>query len=255
MTGNSVITDVEDGVIVITINRPEAKNALDRATAEALSAAVDELESRDDLAAAVLTGAGGTFCAGMDLKAFLRGETPSIEGRGLGGITERPPAKPLIAAVEGWALAGGCELALAADIIVAGETARFGLPEVKRGLVAAAGGLLRLPKTIPYSKAMLLALTGEPMSAVEAERHGLVTVLTAPGEAEATAREIAAKIAANGPLAVKATKNIIATQSNWTDASAFDWQRSITEPLKSSHDAQEGARAFAEKRAPRWTGR
>lgn len=249
-----VVTDVVDHVIVITINRPEAKNALDRATAEALCTAIDELESRDDLAAAVLTGAGGTFCAGMDLKAFLRGESPNIEGRGLAGLTERPPVKPLIAAVEGWALAGGCELALAADVIVASETAKFGLPEVKRGLVAAAGGLLRLPKTMPYSKAMLLALTGDPISAVEAERLGLVTVLSPPGAAESTARDIATRIAANGPLAVRATKNIIATQANWSDPAAFDWQRSVTEPIKASADAKEGARAFAEKRAPRWVG-
>lgn len=254
MTG-SVITEVEDGVVVITINRPQVKNAIDRTTAEALAAAIDELESRDDLSAAVLTGAAGNFCAGMDLKAFLRGESPSIEGRGLAGITERPPEKPLIAAIEGWALAGGCELALAADIIVASDTAKFGLPEVKRGLVAAAGGLLRLPKVMSYSQAMLLSLTGAPISAVEAQRHGLVTVLTEPGQAVFTAVEIAVKIAANGPLAVRATKKIIAAQSNWTDPSAFDWLRSVSEPIKFSADAREGARAFAEKRAPSWTGK
>lgn len=250
----AVITEVNEGVLVITINRPEAKNAIDRATAEAVSAAVDELEARSDLAAAVLTGAGGTFCAGMDLKAFLRGESPSIEGRGLAGITERPPEKPIISAVEGWALAGGCELALATDIIVAAETAKFGIPEVKRGLVAAAGGLQRLPKVMPYSRAMLLGLTGDPISAAEAERYGLVTVLTEPGTAAATALGIAIKIAANGPLAVRLTKKIIAVQSNWTDPSAFEWVRSMTEPLKESADAKEGARAFAEKRAPKWTG-
>jgi enoyl-CoA hydratase len=253
MTG-PVTTEVKDGVVVITINRPQAKNAIDRVTAEALCAAVDELESRDDLSVGVLTGADGTFCAGMDLKAFLRGESPSIEGRGLAGITERPPVKPLIAAVEGWALAGGCELALAADIIVAAESAKFGLPEVKRGLVAAAGGLLRLPKVMSYSQAMLLSLTGDPISAVEAQRHGLVTVLAEPGQAVSTALGIASKIAANGPLAVRATKKIIAAQSNWTDPLAFEWLRSISEPVKSSADAHEGARAFAEKRAPIWTG-
>jgi enoyl-CoA hydratase/carnithine racemase len=254
MMTDSVLTEVRDRVMVITINRPLAKNAIDKETAEAISAAIDELESRDDAAAAVLTGAGGTFCAGMDLKAFLNGESPSIPGRGLAGITERPPTKPLIAAVEGWALAGGCELALAADVIVASTEAKFGLPEVKRGLVAAAGGLLRLPKAMSYSYTMLLALTGEPVTAAEAERHGLVTVLTEPGKAAGTAFEIAAKIAANGPLAVRATKKIIATQANWTDVDAFEWQRSITEPIKASADAQEGARAFAEKRAPVWTG-
>jgi enoyl-CoA hydratase len=250
-----VITEVNGRVMVITINRPQAKNALDRSAATRIATAIDELEARADLSVAVLTGAGGTFCAGMDLKAFLRGESPAIPGRGLAGITEQPPTKPLIAAVEGWALAGGCELALAADIIVASESSKFGLPEVKRGLVAAAGGLLRLPKAASYSRAMLMALTGEPITAAEADRYGLVTVLTEPGRALSTACDIAASIAANGPLAVQATKKIIATQSNWTDVAAFEWQRSITEPIKDTADAKEGARAFAEKRPPQWVGK
>ena len=255
-TGDPVITEGKDGVMVITINRPHAKNAIDESTARRVAAAVDELEARTDLAVGVVTGAGGTFCAGMDLKAFVRGEgSPSISGRGFAGITERPPTKPLIAAVEGWALAGGCELALAADIIVASASAKFGLPEVKRGLVAAAGGLLRLPKAASYSRAMLMALTGEPITAAEAEHYGLVTVLTEPGRALSTACDIAASIAANGPLAVQATKKIIASQSNWTDQAAFEWQRSITEPVKASADAKEGARAFAEKRPPKWVGK
>jgi enoyl-CoA hydratase len=255
LMSDPVLTEIADRVMVITINRPQAQNALDRSAAEAIAAAVDHFESSDELAVAVLTGAGGTFCAGMDLKAFLRGESPSIEGRGLAGITERPPSKPLIAAVEGWALAGGCELALSADVIVASTTAKFGLPEVKRGLVAAAGGLMRLPKTMSYSRAMLLGLTGDPISAVEAERHGLVTILAESGHTLSTAVDIASRIAANGPLAVRATKKIIATQANWTDPAAFAWQRSITEPVKASEDAREGARAFAEKRAPQWSGR
>jgi len=191
----------------------------------------------------------------MDLKAFVRGESTSLPGRGFAGLTERPPTKPLIAAVEGWALAGGCELALAADIIVASSAAKFGLPEVKRGLVAAGGGLLRLPKSVPYSLAMLLTLTGEPMTAADAERHGLVTVLVEPGAALDTARYIAAKIAGNGPLAVRATKAIIAGQANWTDPDAFGRQRQITAPVFASADAKEGAQAFAEKRTPRWRGR
>jgi enoyl-CoA hydratase len=253
---DSVIIDVKDRVMVITLNRPHAKNAIDLSTATQVAAAIDELEGRDDLTVGVLTGAGGTFCAGMDLKAFVRGEgSPSIPGRGFAGITEEPPTKPLIAAVEGWALAGGCELALSADIIVASTAAKFGLPEVKRGLVAAAGGLLRLPKALSYSRAMLMALTGEPITATEAERYGLVTVLTEPGLALSTATEIAASIAANGPLAVRATKKIIAKQSNWTDIGAFGWQRTITEPVKASADAKEGALAFAEKRQPQWVGK
>lgn len=254
-TSDPVITEVKDRVMVITINRPQAKNAIDRAASTRVAAAIDELEARADLSVGILTGAGGTFCAGMDLKAFLRGESPSIAGRGFAGIVEKPPAKPLIAAVEGWALAGGCELALAADIIVASASAKFGLPEVKRGLVAAAGGLLRLPKAVPYSRAMLMALTGEPITAADAERFGLVTVLTEPGHALSTACGIAASIAANGPLAVRMTKEIIATQSNWTEVSAFEWQRSITEPIKESADAKEGALAFAEKRPPQWVGK
>ena len=158
-TSDPVITEVKERVMVITINRPEAKNALDRSAATRVAAAIDELEARTDLSVGVLTGAGGTFCAGMDLKAFVRGEgSPSIPGRGFAGITEQPPTKPLIAAVEGWALAGGCELALATDIVVASASAKFGLPEVKRGLVAAAGGLLRLPKAASYSRAMLMAV-------------------------------------------------------------------------------------------------
>jgi enoyl-CoA hydratase len=253
-TSDTVMTEVTDRLMVITINRPQAKNALDQSAAMQVAAAIDELETRNDLSVGVLTGAGGTFCAGMDLKAFLQGESPSIPGRGFAGITEQPPAKPLVAAVEGWALAGGCELAMAADIIVASASAKFGLPEVKRGLVAAAGGLLRLPKAASYSRAMLLALTGEPITATDAERYGIVTVLTEPGQALSEACNIATSIAANGPLAVRATKQIIATQSNWTDSSAFEWQRSITEQVKKSADAREGARAFAEKRRPQWVG-
>jgi enoyl-CoA hydratase len=249
-----VNVEIADGVMVITINRPEARNAVDRSVADGIAAAIDDLEARDEVAVAVLTGADGTFCSGMDLKAFVRGESPSIPGRGFAGLTESPPTKPLIAAVEGWALAGGCELALSADIVVASTAAKFGLPEVKRGLVAAAGGLLRLPKALPYSVAMLAALTGNPISAADAERHGLVTVLAGPGEALSTAHGIALTIAANGPLAVRATKKIIAEQSGWTDLSAFESQRSIAAPVMASADAKEGARAFAEKRPPQWRG-
>jgi enoyl-CoA hydratase len=254
VVNDTVVVETEGRVMVITINRPEARNAIDGSVAAGIAAAIDDMESRDDVSVAVLTGAGGTFCAGMDLKSFVRGESPSIPGRGFAGLTESPPTKPLIAAVEGWALAGGCELALSADIVVAGASAKFGLPEVKRGLVAAGGGLLRLPKAMPYSVAMLTALTGEPMTAVDAERHGLVTVLAADGQALSASRAIAAKIAANGPLAVRATKQIIAQRSKWTEPDAFDWQRTITVPVRESADAKEGALAFVEKRAPHWRG-
>ncbi|MER7083891.1 enoyl-CoA hydratase [Saccharopolyspora kobensis] len=252
--GDSVLTEIADGVAVITINRPEARNAVDRSVAEGLAAAVDELEARSDVVIGILTGAGGTFCAGMDLKAFTRGERPSIPGRGFGGLTESPPSKPLLAAVEGWALAGGCELALSCDLIVASREAKFGLPEVKRGLVAAAGGLLRLPRTLPYQLAMEVALTGDPLTAEVAHAHGLVNRLTEPGEALAGARELAARVAVNGPLAVRATKQIVSGAVRWTDAEAFAEQAAISAPVFTSADAQEGALAFAEKRKPVWRG-
>jgi enoyl-CoA hydratase len=229
----SVLTEYADGIAVITINRPEARNAVNLDVAEGIAAAIDEFEARRDLTVAILTGAGGTFCAGMDLKAFTRGERPSLPGRGFGGLTEKPPAKPLI---------------------VAARDAKFGLPEVKRGLVAAAGGLLRLPKALPYQLAMQVALTGEPLSAETAHAHGLVNILTEPGGALAGARELAAKVAANGPLAVRATKQIVAMAVDYASADAFVAQRELIEPVFASADAQEGARAFAEKRAPVWKG-
>lgn len=251
---DSVLTESADGIAVITINRPEVRNAVDISVAEGIAAAVDEFDSRPDLTIAILTGAGGTFCAGMNLKAFARGERPFIPGRGFAGLTHRPPAKPLIAAVEGWALAGGCELALSADLIVAARDAKFGLPEVKRSLVAAAGGLLRLPKTLPYQLAMEIALTGDPFTAELAYRYGLVNKLTEPGHALEEARALAVRIAANGPLAVRATKQIVAGAVRWTDEEAFAGQADIVNPVFNSADAQEGARAFTEKRPPVWRG-
>ena len=250
-----VLTEVTDGVGVLTLNRPEAKNAVDLATTQALAAAVDEFEARADVAVLVLTGAGGTFCAGMDLKAFARGERPRIEGRGFAGLTEAPPVKPLIAAVEGWALAGGCELALTADLVVAARDARFGIPEVKRGLFAAGGGVLRLAKALPYQRAMEMALTGDPLPAAEAHRFGLVNVLTEPGGALGGARALAARVAANGPLGVQASKQLIAGSVGWTDRGALESQRELADRVFASADALEGARAFAEKRAPVWQGR
>ncbi|MCZ2804406.1 crotonase/enoyl-CoA hydratase family protein [Modestobacter sp. VKM Ac-2983] len=249
-----VLTEVTDGVGVLILNRPAAKNAVDLATTEALAAAIDEFEARDDVAVLVLTGAGGTFCAGMDLKAFARGERPRIEGRGFAGLTEAPPAKPLIAAVEGWALAGGCELALSADLVVAARDSRFGIPEVKRGLFAAGGGVLRLAKALPYQRAMEMALTGDPLPAEEAHRFGLVNTLTEPGGALAGAHELAARIVVNGPLGVRASKQLIAGSVGWTDRAALDAQRELADRVFGSADALEGARAFAEKRPPVWRG-
>lgn len=250
-----VLVEHRDRVMVITINRPQAKNAVNADVSAGVAAAVDELEARDDLSVGVITGAGGTFCAGMDLKAFLTGEDVMAGGRGLAGICEKPPAKPMIAAVEGWALAGGCEVVLACDVVVASRDAKFGIPEVKRGLVAGAGGLIRLPRRIPQNVANELALTGDPMTAEAAERYGLVNRLTDPGGALDGALELAARMTANGPLAMAATKRILAEQADWSTDEAFEKQMELLGPVFGSEDAQEGARAFAEKRAPEWKNR
>ncbi|MFA1546052.1 crotonase/enoyl-CoA hydratase family protein [Actinomadura chokoriensis] len=251
---DEVLVEHADGVAVVTINRPEARNAVNRAVSDGIAAALEEFESRKDLTVAILTGAGGTFCSGMDLKAFVAGENVTHPERGLAGITLRPPAKPVIAAVEGYALAGGCEVALACDLIVAAEDARFGLPEVKRGLVAGAGGLVRLPRRVPRGVAMRLALTGEPVTAAETGRYGLVTEITAPGKALEGARALAGAIAANAPLAVAATKRILDAQADWASDEAFGRQEEIIRPVLASADAREGAIAFAEKRPPVWRG-
>jgi enoyl-CoA hydratase len=252
---DEVLVERRDGVQIITINRPQAKNSLNLAVAEAVAAAVDELDASDDLRVGVLTGAGGTFSAGMDLKAFLRGETPSIEGRGLCGITQQPPRKPLIAAVEGWALAGGFELVLACDLVVAAETAKFGVPEVKRSLVAAGGAALQLPRRMPYAIALELLLTGEPLTAPRAAEVGLVNRVTAEGGALDGALQLAATIAQNGPLAIAATKAVARGSGDWSFAEGWQQQAELIAPVFASEDAREGATAFAEKRAPVWKGR
>ncbi|ORJ59985.1 enoyl-CoA hydratase [Mycobacterium simiae] len=248
-----VIVEQRGRILLITINRPKAKNAVNAAVANGLAAAVDQLDGDPGLSVGILTGAGGSFCAGMDLKAFARGELPIVEGRGM-GFTERPPDKPLIAAVEGYALAGGTELALATDLIVASKDSAFGIPEVKRGLVAGGGGLLRLPQRIPSAIAMELALTGDNLSAERAHALGLVNVLAEPGGALDAAIALAEKIAANGPLAVAATKRIIVESRGWSPDTMFAEQNKLLAPVFGSNDAKEGAIAFAEKRAPQWTG-
>jgi enoyl-CoA hydratase len=241
-------------ILVITINRPGSRNAINRAVSIGLAEAVLLLDEDPALSVAVVTGAGGHFCAGMDLKAFVAGEDIAVPGHGL-GFTERPPLKPIIAAVEGFALAGGTELALATDLIVAARDARFGIPEVKRGLVAGGGGLFRLPQRIPYQKAMELALTGDSVTAEQALAYGLVNTVTEPGRALAGALELAARIAQNGPLAVAATKQIVAAARDWRQDEAFARQSAIIGPVFASADAREGALAFAEKRQPVWQGK
>jgi enoyl-CoA hydratase len=252
---SEVLTEARDNVLIITLNRPEAKNAINEGLAKALVAALDTLDADPDLRVGILTGAGGTFSAGMDLKGFLRGENPTIEGRGLGGLTQAPPKTPLIAAVEGWALAGGCEMMLSCDLVVASREAKFGIPEVKRSLVAGAGGLMRLPQRMPYYLAMELALTGDPITAEVAHSYGLVNKLTEPGEALAGAIELANRISVNGPLALAATKEIVRSSLDWTEAEFWAKQAEIMGPVFGSEDAREGATAFAEKRAPVWKGR
>ncbi|GAA3241285.1 crotonase/enoyl-CoA hydratase family protein [Actinocorallia longicatena] len=251
---DAVLTEEDGGVLVITINRPEAKNAVNADVAVGIAAALDELDSRKDLAVGIITGAGGTFCSGMDLKGFLRGENPFVEGRGFAGIHERPPTTPLIAAIEGYALAGGCEIALCADMIVAASDAKFGLPEPKRGLVAAAGGLMRLPQRIPFHIAMEIALTGDFYTAEQLAGFGLVNRVADPGKALETAKELAAKIAENAPLALAATKRIIVESPQWTESEKWKKQGDITLPIFTSKDAQEGPAAFAQKRKPNWSG-
>jgi enoyl-CoA hydratase len=252
---DEVLVERRGAVQVITINRPQQRNALNLGVAQGVAAAVDELDASDELRVGVLTGAGGVFSAGMDLKAFLRGESPAIEGRGLCGITHTPPRKPLIGAVEGWALAGGFELLLACDLVVAARTARFGVPEVKRSLVAGGGAAVHLPRRLPPAIALELLLTGDPVSAERAAEVGLVNRLTEEGGAVDGAVALAEVIAANGPLAVAATKEVARHTVDWSLETMWANQDEIIRPVFSSEDAKEGATAFAEKRAPEWKGR
>lgn len=251
---DEVLVEESDGVAVITINRPRARNAVNGAVARGIADALDALDARTEISAYVLTGAGGTFSAGMDLKGFLSGDLPVVPGRGFGGLTEAPPKKPLVAAVEGYALAGGFELALACDLIVASTESKFGLPEPKRGLVAGAGGVMRLPRRIPYHVAMEIALTGDHYPASRLYELGLVNRVTEPGKALEGALELARKVAANAPLALAATKRVIIESQDWPLEEMFARQGEIINPVFGSKDAMEGAAAFAEKRAPRWRG-
>ncbi|MDQ3607916.1 MAG: crotonase/enoyl-CoA hydratase family protein [Actinomycetota bacterium] len=255
MADDPVLTQRRDSLLLITLNRPEARNAINTAVAESVAAALDELDADDALKAGVLTGAGRSFCAGMDLKAFVAGERPWVGERGFAGIVQRVSRKPLIAAVEGFAVAGGFEIALACDLLVAARNAKFGVPEVRRSLVAAGGALLRMPQRMPYALAMELALTGDPIEAQRLHELGVVNRLTEPGQAVEVALELAERIAANGPLALGATKEILQAQRDWSQEEFWERQRTIVDPVFASQDAQEGPTAFAEKRAPVWQGR
>lgn len=251
---DDLLTEVRDGVLIITINRPEAKNAMNKAAAEGIAEALDRLDSDDELRVGIITGAGGTFCSGMDLKGFLRGESPSIEGRGFGGLTQKGPVKPLIAAVEGYALAGGMELMISCDLIVANKDAKFGIPEAKRGLAAGAGGLMKLPEMIPPKIAMELALTGDFIDTGRAYELGLVNRVT-DGPALDAALDLAKAITANGPIAVRVSKQIVDESRGWGLDERWDRQAKLLPQVFMSEDAREGAAAFAEKRAPNWKGK
>jgi enoyl-CoA hydratase len=251
---DEVLTEIDGGVAVVTINRPEARNAVNGAVSAGIAAAIDDLDTRSDVRVLILTGAGGTFCAGMDLKGFLAGDNPLAGGRGFGGITERPPAKPVIAAVEGYALAGGFEIVLACDLVVASEAASFGLPEVTRGLAAGAGGLLKLAHRIPYNRAMQMVLTGERVPAEELHRAGLISRVVPAGQALESARELAGQVAANAPLALVASKRVVVESADWPGEERLTRQGEILGPVFGSADAMEGAAAFAEKRPPVWRG-
>jgi enoyl-CoA hydratase len=253
-TAPAVLTEVDGNVLIVTINRPEAKNAMNNAVAVGIAAAMDRLDADTDLRCAILTGAGGTFCSGMDLKGFLRGELPSVPGRGFGSLSEWTPKKPIIAAVDGYALAGGLELALACDLIVSSNTAKFGIPEAKRGLTAAAGGLIKLPRQIPPRIAMELALTGDFITAARAYELGFINQIS-DGPSLPMAKELAARIAQNGPLALIASKAIIRESHEWTEAEMWEKQAKHSRAVFTSSDAREGATAFAEKRKPNWQGK
>jgi len=255
MTDQPVLTERRDNVLLVTLNRPDARNAVNLALAEGVAAALDELDADDGLRVGILTGAGSGFSAGMDLKAFVTGERPWVGDRGFAGIVQRASRKPLIAAIERFAVAGGLEVALACDLIVAGRSAKLGVPEVKRSLVAAGGALLRLPRRVGHGTAMELVLTGDPIDAERASQIGLVDRLADNGGAVDAALELAAAIAKNAPLALIASKQVLNEQYDWSEEEFWAKQGEITGPVFVSEDAREGAVAFSEKRDPVWKGR
>jgi enoyl-CoA hydratase/carnithine racemase len=250
-----VIAERRGSVLVITLNRPEVRNAVNAALAAGVAGALEELDQDEGLLVGVLAGAGGFFCAGMDLGAFVKGESPWFGDRGFAGIAQRASRKPLIAAIEGFAVAGGMEIALACDLIVAAKGAKLGIPEAKRSLVAAGGALLRLPRRMPYHVVMELALTGDPLPAERFHEFGLVNRLAEPGCAVEVALELAERLTRNGPLALAASKRILQEQFDWSGAEMWEKQGAISGAVFASEDAKEGANAFKEKRDPVWQGR
>jgi enoyl-CoA hydratase len=252
---DDVLIRREGGILVITINRPQQRNAVNGAVSAGIARALELLDRTTELRVGVLHGAGTAFCAGMDLKAFAAGEAVRDPVRGFAGLVERPPAKPLIAAVEGWALGGGFEIVLACDMVTAGKGARFGLPEVRRGLAARGGGVFRLPRRLPQAVAMELIMTGAPLDAARAEHFGLVNRLVEDGQALTAALELAAQVAASAPMSVRASKAVAIDSADWPAAEGFHRQRAYLEPVFASQDAAEGVAAFRERRDPVWQDR
>ncbi len=245
-----VLTERRGRVLLITLNRPDAMNAINRDLAQGLLRAVAELDGDDGLTAGVLTGAGRGFCSGMDLKAFAKGESPD----GMDEFIRDGAQKPLIGAIEGFALAGGLELALACDLLVAAKGVKLGIPEANVGLFAAGGGLLRLPSRVGYGKAMEMAITADPITAEEGLEFGLIARLAEKGGAVDVAMELAERVAKNAPLAVAASKQLIRATTGMTEDDFWEHQKSFSRTVFTSNDAKEGPRAFAEKRPPEWTG-
>ena len=259
-----VRTERHGHVLLVTLNRPEVRNAVNLAVTLALGDALEEAERERGIWALVLTGAGDkAFCAGADLKAVARGESvmPADPGRaawGFAGYVSHYISKPTIAAVNGFALGGGTEISLASDLVVAAETASFGLPEVRRGIFAGAGGLFRLPAQITKKVAMEMILTGEPITAQRALELGLVNQVVPRDQVVDAALDLAARITANAPLAVQASKRVASGMTGGrvpAEAGSWELSRSEAQALRRTADAAEGPRAFAEKRTPKWEAR
>ena len=249
-----VLTEIRQNVLIITINRPDKKNAINYEAACQIEAAIDLLDETDQLFLGIVTGIGDTFSAGADLKAIARGERCGTDRRGGFGILGMPSKKPMIAAVEGFALGGGMELCLACDLIVAARNAKFALPEVRHNAVAIGGGLLRLQHRIPYNIAMEMALTGQLRSAESLEKLGLVNRVCEDGAALETALELSSAILANGPTALAASKQILSSSHQWPENELWERQASLAIHATNSADFNEGLAAFAEKRKPIWRG-
>jgi len=253
--GTEILRETRGHVAILTINRPDARNAVNAAVAKGLSNAFDAIEADKDVWVVVLTGAGDkAFCAGMDLKAFASGEGGGVMGNknGFAGIARRAFPKPIIAAVNGFALAGGLEVVLSCDLVVAVEGASFGIPEVKRGLIAAGGGLIRLPKRLPMAVALELALTGDPIDAQRAFELGLVNRIVPAAALMDEAMALAERITVNAPLAVRRSKAVMYEAAQVPEEAGWKISEEATRIVFAGPDAREGPIAFAEKRAPNW---